>query len=361
MQELASPKVVYETIDPEREDLQAKRISEFLAVLPGTAIASLDVAVDICSENPVSDVSREFMLERSLGMRTLYAPSEIATDLQNHMLGFEPITSKSKASRNGVFFGAFHLDDGSEMRVAVKPLAPVDGSSMSKVVAEKECLKDYFMNVVATEANFDCLQPFGMLIDQEGTCYSLTVLDEELDTFDSIDWSVFYDPKHETTGMMQLWSKVASLVAMLHSTGESFHGDLAPRNISNNPSGQVALLDWEAGSISTKPSVDLEERFGKSWLDLKSLMVSLARPNTMKYNPGAGLFKYCETSWWEAFEDVFFTEYCDWRMALAEQGSHHMKAVHYTTEELTQLRAVLSGQMEDLEARFRQRDIVKLS
>lgn len=328
------------------------RIAEFQSTLPKVAIASLPQEIDLSATSPAEEAARQFTAEHSLHIPALYVVPEIATDMCNSLVGFEPLVSNSnKTSRNGVFFGIFHFDDGSEVRVAVKPHESFEDDITSRREAEKTCLKDYFTNVAAQEAKFDSLIPFGFLLDEDGSQYSLTVLDEDLKSFDGMEWSKFYTEGFETSGMETLWSKTASQVALLHSTGNSFHGDLYPRNVATDSDGHIILHDWEFGNLTTEAPNDIEDRFGKSWLDIKSLMIGMARPSYLpqNQNPGIGLFENCDGSWWEGFKEIFLDDYLDWRRTFAAQGKHHTQVVRETEEELVQLEHALHMQIDQMQ------------
>lgn len=336
------------------QDKEAQRIAEFQNLLPLLAIAPLYAEIDLKSKDPASETGKRFVIENNFGMPTFFAVPEIANELQEGLVSFEPLVSRGKASRNGVFFGAFHFTDGSQLEVAVKPHPIGSEDKLGFREAEVACLKDYFTNVAAQKAKFEGLTPVGMILNEEGMPYSITLLDEALTTQDSTDWTEFYKEGHETAGMREMWGKVASVVALLHDTGDCVHGDLEARNIAANPDGHVFLIDWEFGQVTTAPSIDIEERFGKSLIDIKALMVSMARPSNLPYNqrPGIGLFTHNKGLWWDGFKDIFFDEYASWRLAMAGQGKHHTKKVRETEEELQQLEHFLQNEMARQQAQF---------
>ncbi len=328
-------------------------ITEFESLLTQVPVKSLSVEVDINNPSPVLDAKTKFFAQDYQLETTMYVSKEFDA-LAGGIVGFETlVASEEVASYHGVFFGDIHLEDGTTVSVAVKPHTVIEGDSSSRKDAESSCFNDFYNNVCAQPTCLGGLKPVGFLMGREGSLYSMTLLDEGLSTFDSIDWTVFYREGEETSGMRELWDKAAISIATVHGEGASRHGDVAARNIGTSPSGQVFLFDWEAGAITKSPPKDVEARFGYSLVDLRKLVEDMATPNTLPFKPGIGLFTYAKESWWESFNELFFEQYEAWRIDYAKQGSHHMSKLRETTEELAQLRGTLHQIINDLEVKYR--------
>lgn len=332
------------SVEQGSQSLEQARIAEFQGILARAAVLPLTASVDIEQADPVAAAKDSFFRtdfqpvgEDGLSRPTFYALPEVTHELAEDLVGFEPFISRGgKASGHGVFFGALQFADGMELAVAVKPHFSNENDPESKRNAESSCLQDYFGNVAAKKCGFESLEPVGFILDEDGTPYSLTVLDQTLDTLDNINWTHFFEEGFDTIGMKDLLYKVAMITALLHNNGESFHGDLAARNIATNIYGQVFLIDWEYGNVTNSPAPDAEERFGKSWVDLRKLLQSMIRPANIK-DPGVGMFEHCKESYWDNFKELFFDDYLEARKQLAQQGSHHMKKLRDTEAELQQL------------------------
>lgn len=331
-----------------------ERVEAFRVALEDIAVAPLHATLDISNESPAKDAANTFIFENRNDEPTLFLEPDLveAIDEAEGLVGFQPyVVASSKTSGHGVFFGALRLGDGSEVEVAVKPHHYDSDDILDKRKMERSCLRDYFTNIAAHKAQFDGLKSIGFLLDLDGTPYSLTLLEEELSTYDSIDWTVLHKEGHETSGMRTLWDKAAMLVAHLHSTGDSFHGDLAPRNIGTNPEGQVFLIDWELGNVTTHESHDTRQRGRKLHSEMRKLMESMLYPT---YKGGTGMFQDLkDVSWWDGFKDVFFDTYCDWRLGLAEQGAHHGVVLKETKAELSDLAEKLRMDVLMLEDRVK--------
>ena len=241
------------------------------------------------------------------------------------------------------------MDFGNEsVPVALKPFNLVEG----RLEAERECMNDYFGNAVAYKMSIGGLQPVGIIDDASNNFYTVTVLQRSLDTFDNIDWADFSKDPKNNPGMLELWTKAAHSIAILHSIGDSYHGDLFPRNIATNPEGQVFPIDWEYGEIFCNFSYDLEARFGARLVDLKKLTRGMANPINIGDESGLGMFMESNQDWWELFRHVFYDEYRSWRIDLASQGKHHMKILESAKSELGQLDIDLRQEMSRSQSRY---------
>lgn len=332
------------------ESFRVGKVHEFQEALQTTHIELLDLKVDCTAFDPIKDAMERFNADHVPETESKFYVTPELGDYENEtVVGFRPYTSRSgNASYHGVFFGEMHFSDGSEMSVAVKPH---DLGEQNFIEDRESCTKDYFANIVAKKLGFESLQPVGMIIDKDGAQYSITKLDETLDSFDTMDWNSFFADDFKNEGMKELWYKTALFTAMLHETGDSYHGDLAARNVATNPEGHVFLIDWEKGGLTNEPPLDIDARFGHTLIDVQSLMVSMVRPSDLKHNPGLGMFQH-STNRWEDFKEVFLYDYLEARLLHAAQGNHHMKSFRETQDELTQLEYTLEQKMDQLEEMF---------
>lgn len=315
---------------------------KFETEITGIKIQELSVLPDISEAYPAVEAGRRFISSQYSSDQTLYVDSQYVASVGDEIVGFESYSSNTGvASFHGVFFGELHVSSGATIPVAVKPHKSIDDDLVSRREAEQSCFADYFTNIATEQAHIGSLKSLGFVIGRDGGIYTLSIIEDELTTLDSIDWTVFFEEGEETQGMRDIWRKAAVNIANLHSIGASFHGDLATRNIATNTDGQILLIDWEFGNITERPSVDMEERFGRTLHDLRKLVEDLLKPTTLTNGQGVGLFTHCKGSYWEAFEEFFFDKYEEWREIHAAQGKHHTKKVEGTAEELTQLRTSL--------------------
>ena len=334
----------------EEESIRLSKVHELQENISLYQIKAFDPILNCGAENPSREAAEHFKYSEKELAPTFYLVPELAEFASEGISGFTPYTSRSgNSSYHGVFFGEIHFADGSSISVAVKPHDIEEDNNYT--ANEESCLNDYFANLAAKELGFESLKPVGLILDYEGTQYSITKLEEDLDTLDMLDWTDFYKEGFKNYGMREHWYKSALYAANLHQNGDSYHGDMAARNIAINSSGHVFFIDWEKGNITNQPSMDVEERFGHSWVDLKGLLLSMARPADLRHNPGIGIFKH-SANWWEDFKDLFFKDYKEMRLLLAEQGSHHMKQLRETKEELEQLEHALYLEMEIQVKRF---------
>ncbi len=328
------------------DNLEKIRIETFAEVIPKLLIEAQPVEIDELKQNPKNDAREKFLNTRKrTGDPIAYLSPEIA-ELYDGSVLFEPYRSQGgKASRHGVIFGDLSFGQDKTIPIAVKPFEIVEG----RVEAEKECLNDYFGNAAAYKLGVGGLRPVGIVDDASKNLYSLTVLQKSLDTFDNIDWSGFLPNIELNPGMEELWLRAAHSIAILHSLGDSYHGDLFLRNLATNPEGQVFPIDWEYGDFCCLFADDLETRFTNRFRDLKNLIKGMSTPPNIGIESGAGIFMNIESSWWQAFSQIFYTEYRAWRMELASQGNHHMKIVKSTEEELSQLDTDLENEINFLQ------------
>lgn len=327
-------------------DTESVRVSEFQELLGQLSVKPLTTELDMSDADPTQRARTEFIGRDYQARPTLYVAANIAGEVGSSIQGFKPYISRSgKASAHGVFFGALVLNDGFDLPVAVKPHEVTEDTGLSRRESETSCLRDYFTNVAAEKCGLKSLEPVGFMLSEGEQPYSLTVLDEKLTSFDSINWTRYYEEGYETVGMRELYYKAALHAANLHDTGYSYHGDLAPRNIATNLYGQVFFIDWEKGNVTQSEAPDVEERFGKSLVDLKALMMASVKP-PFGSDPGIGMFMQCQGNYWEEFKDVFFDDYAETRLVLASRGSHHMRRLRNTHEELKHLEATLRMEMD---------------
>lgn len=328
---------------------------EFAETISTAPVEELMVQPDLKSAQPSDEAGKRFIAMQYKPETTFYVTSEFKQVSGSEIIGFEPfVSSTGVLSYHGVFFGGLETENGSQIPVAVKPHEIVCDDVVSKRDAEKSCFSDYFTNVAAKLGHLCSLEPVGFILGKDGDPYTITLLEDDLTTLDSIDWTVFYREGTETVGMRDIWKKTAVNVANLHSIGDSLHGDLATRNIATNSDGQILLIDWEHGNITESNSGDIEERFGNSLVDLRKLMDDMARPTHLLSNPGVGLFQECSGSWWEAYVDIFYDKYKEWREVHAAQGKHHTQRVENTEDELVQLDVTLKAMMDRHEHKYRQ-------
>ena len=337
---------------PKFDDLEKSRIEGFGLVVPRLSVEVQDIEINENKQNPKNDARERFLASRRrTGDPIAYLNPDIAK-LYNGSISFEPYRSQGgKASRHGVIFGDLHFGQNESVSIAIKPFEIVDG----RVQAEREWLDDYFGNSAAFKLGVGGLKPVGIIDDADHTLYSLTVLQKSLDTFDNIDWSGFLPDFQLNPGMAELWSRAAHSIAILHSLGDSYHGDLYLRNLATNPEGQVFPIDWEYGDFCCQFIDDLETRFTNRFRDLKNLLKGMASPVNIGIESGAGIFMNTDSSWWQAFNQVFYSEYQTWRIELASQGSHHMRIVKSTEEELSQLDKDLENELDLLQNTYMKR------
>lgn len=331
-----------------------ERAAEFAEALMLADIETISVVPDIGLADPTVDATRRFIAEQYRPETTLYLVPELSDELAGNVVGFEQIVSSldSSASGHGVFFGSIYLADGGELQVAVKPHHIGDADANDRRKMERSCLRDYFTNVAAHEAKFDGIKSIGFMLGDDGTPFSLTLLDLSINTLETVEWTKMYKEGHETSGMKADLEKAAILLARVHVTGDSFHGDPAPRNCAGNLDGQMFLIDWELGNITTQSDESGKTRSKMTYYDLSRFMRSLAHPKSLPKEAGVAMFKDCKGSWWDAFKDVFLDSYMDWRLALVADGSHQAKAVRQTKEELEHIQEKLRMDMLMIQDRF---------
>lgn len=245
-------------------------------------------------------------------------------------------------SAHGVFFGDIELSNSEKIAVAVKPHAVEDN--------EKSAFVDVLTNYIVEKLGFYTLQPAGLLLSdgnrQYDTAYSLTILDEVLTTFDSINWSHFANDLAINPGMRELWRSAANQTAVLHDSGQASHGDLAARNIASSGDGGAFLIDWEKARFVGRTPLDAESRYQFSYPDIKALLESMARSPNDKFKPGIGLLHAGVPDWWSVFKDVFLQDYLTTRTELADVGAHNRQRREDIKAELEVLEADLRVDVE---------------
>lgn len=300
-----------------------------------------DPAIQLEADDPVRHAIGAFYTNgRSTGLLldtnlAEFDPESVEPDA--HTVAFMPRRSRAgKNSAHGVFFGDLILSSGATLSLAVKP-HDVEGN-------EKSALTDLLCTQIVERLGFYTLAPAGLLLNgdpEHDTAYSLTVLDEGLSTFDSVDWSSFAMNMSSHPGMREQWRAAANQTAVLHDSGQACHGDLAGRNIATSGDGGAFLIDWEKARFSGAPPRDAEVRYQYSYADLSVLLESMARSPEDPFKPGIGLLHENVGDWWGSFKEVFFEDYLITRRVLAEQGNHNKQRHLDITEELEVLEATL--------------------
>jgi hypothetical protein len=338
---------------PYEDNLEYQRVRRFQECLGGVSVKKIETKVDISAKLPSESASEDFLSFEVQYDSTFYAQPDMYEYFKAGIDHFEPFVSRGgKASRHGVFFGALVVGDGDEeVQVAVKPHARTEDTYVGKKEADRSCLKDYFVNVAAIECGFTTLTPVGVLLNSENDAYSFTTLDTGLTSLEAIRWPKFYKPEIELVDGSGIWSKMSMQTAIVHDTGDSHHGDLAGRNAAIHLFGQLMLIDLEDGNFTLHESHDIEERFGNSLVDLRKLMDSMATPKKAP-NPGLGLFDRMKTNWWPAYHKLFFEEYAQIRLDMAAQGSHHMKKLKETKQEVRQLELSMKNHLEYIQTTY---------
>lgn len=330
-------------IDPE-----AQRIAEFLDVIGEISIIKeIDQDIDFTQKRPVEDAQMRFMLTHYKETPSLFLNADVLplADSDAAFIEFEPVVTRGgKRSAHGVFFG-YMCVSGNELAVAVKPHAR-NGFETG--------LNDYFNLQAISEQGFNTLQPAGLILSDRETdrAYSLTVLEEGLTTFDSIDWQSFYPALAENPGMQELWRQVSDLTAILHADGNKRHGDLAARNIASLPEGGAYFIDWEHAILSDEQQHDTQARFDHSYADLKTLAESMCKPASHAVGgvKGIGIFYGKDGDWWEGFKEIFFDEYVEARTQLAKEGSHRGQVEKDVEKEIFALEQTLKNDIKGYQA-----------
>ena len=322
-------------IEPTQLDPEKARITEFSNIIDNlTGVEQLDYYIDFDSDRPIDDAIKRFVTyDDTKKPVLLFDPSLGDFDGYKGGVKFSPRTTRGgKKSNHGVFFGDLGLENDRVISVAVKP---------HEYNAKTSCLQDFYNNAAIKKMAIESLQPVGILLTNENIAYSLTVLDESLQTFDGIDWSDFYPNLVENPGMVEMWDQVARQAALLHSIGSIAHNDLATRNIACTTYGAVFFIDWEKSSVSATTPRDAEVRYSYSRADLSCLLESMCRPMHDNFKSGVGIFYNKPDDWWQGFRDIVFDQYCSDRLEYASQGSHHSQTLADVKDELMALKQSL--------------------
>lgn len=309
-------------------DLEQERIQELHdSVANIVAVKDLNIEMDPKDIDPVENAIKRFLTYEREPSTSLYLDPDISKNFES-IDSFIPLMARGRRSAHGVFFGVIDNGKGKQIEVAVKP------HRLSRT--DESCLDDYFKNEAVRQFGFDTLTPVGMLLDRN-RAYSMTRLDESLTSFDTIDWSDFYDKYDENPGMYELWQHTGRILGTMHAMGSITHGDLAARNIAVTADGGVLFFDWEKAFVSLQPARDAEVRYGQTHDDLATLMESMARSPRDVFKGGIGLFKDEGKDWWQGFRELVFDEYVQYRLAVAETGNHHSAKLAEVESELEQL------------------------
>lgn len=328
-------------------DLEHERVARFNALITQELpIHCITPEVNFSVSDPLHSAIREIRglgIQRGLlfDLATIRSITYEGSEVPKAIVEFVPRVSRGKKSAHGVFFGDIVFDNDRTLEVAVKPFTDENN--------EWGALYDQLSNYAVRKLGLYTLEPAGVLLDgngEHGTSYSMTVLEEGMTTFDSIDWTDFADAMEENPGMTELWSSLARTVAVLHASGQSNQGDLAGRNIATSDDGGAFLIDWEKARFSGNAPRDADTRYQFSSVDLTQLVESMCRTPDDPLMPGIGIFKLDKPDWWKQFCTIFYDDYLDTRKLLAEEGSHHKATVVDVNSELTALTDKLKSEMQ---------------
>lgn len=327
-------------------DLEHERVARFNALITQELpVHCITTQINLSDSDPLHSTIREIrgqgvqrglLLDLATARLITHEGSEIPKAVE-----FIPRVSRGKKSAHGVFFGDIVFDNERTLEVAVKPFTDENN--------EWGALYDQFSNYMVKKIGLYTLEPAGVLLDgdsEHGTSYSMTILEEGMTTFDSIDWTDFAESMEENPGMTELWSSLARTVALLHASGQSNQGDLAGRNIATSDDGGAFLIDWEKARFSGDAPRDAETRYQFSSVDLAQLVESMCRTPEDPLMPGIGIFNLERDDWWEQFCTIFYDEYLDTRRILAQEGSHHKTTVADVESEITALTGRLKSEMQ---------------
>lgn len=329
-----------ETESEHFNDTELERVQRFEEMLGHlSSVRTLDFRLDLQRDNePVEAAVQRFLSYDYTGKPELFIADDQGDFSDVDVNFFAPrIARGGKRSNHGVFFGDLRFDDETSLAVAVKPYTEA---------ANLACLRDHGNNVAARALGFSSLKPIGFLLEGNERAYSMTKLDEDITTLDTIDWSQFYPNFTNNPGMIMIFSQIARRMALIHAEGNKNHGDLAGRNIAVTTDDQVFFIDWEKANISLKPPRDAEVRYSNSHADLSVLLESLCLPPHADFKAGLGVFFGKGGDWWEGFCELIFNEYIDLREVMADAGSHHKRVKADIKEELDQLTISLRKGME---------------
>lgn len=338
------PHDLYPELDVDREQERVRLFVE--AVSAGLPIKEWEPVIHLDADDPIVDGIQEFYaLGRKTGLlldRSIIVDGAESEDTDVYTAGFNPRRSRAgKNSVHGVFFGDIILSTGQVVSLAVKPHSVENN--------ERSALTDMLSTHIVEQLGFYTLKPAGVLLQDDpvyDTAYSLTVLDEGLTTFDSIEWTHFATDLSKNPGMREQWRAVANQVAVLHDSGQACHGDLAARNVATSGDGGAFLIDWEKARFSGIPPRDAEVRYQFSYADISVLLESMARSPRAPFKPGIGLLNERSGDWWATFKEVFLDDYFITRRILAEQGRHNRHRAHDIEEELKVLEDTLRHDCE---------------
>jgi len=329
---------IEEEIIADREFVRAREFVDTIGLV--SEIAPNEIRLDLGEVNPMKDAISRYQTYEHRGHPTLFLANAMQLGQANpgEGLAFTPRISRGgKRSFHGVFFGDFDIGSELSIPVAVKP--HVDQPSES-------CLKDYLSNGAVKRIGLHTLRNVGYVMS-ETRAYSMTVLDDTLDTFDSLDWSGFLPNIYENPGMQDMWRELAGQTAFLHAKGSMSHGDLAGRNVAIGSEGSAFVIDWEKARLSFVPPRDVEAQFSNSYLDLSVLLESMCLPPHAEFKAGLGIFYGKTQDWWQGFQDIFFDEYKEVRIMEATTRTSYnrrfsrKKLLGDVKEELSELERTL--------------------
>lgn len=327
----------YENIQPEISrpvETEQDRVVAFQETLDTVGDARvLHLKLDLYQDDPVRDVSQQVKAEGYKSEPSLLVNPKYE-ELTKGAVSFAPYRTRGgKRSMHGVFFGELRYGEGDDEKtvpVAVKPHTTDSRDSAAR---------DYATNVIVDEIGLHNLESIGVIMssDAEKTTYSMSLLNPEITTLDSVNWE--YMKKHPATAQQVpiIWNQVARRAAMLHSLGSVKHGDLAARNIALHADGDVFPIDWELASLSLKQPLDAEARYNLSRADLGLLLESVVMPLKApagSLRSGIDLFKG-STDVWADFKSTIYDEYVQTRLGFVKDKPAQLAEVRDELEELT--------------------------
>lgn len=182
-------------------------------------------------------------------------------------------------SRHGVFFGKMSLL-GTSVSIAAKTFPDNDGH------IDRASVEELVKSHAVINSGMRTYEPL-IIGRYDGTTYSISALEEDTSTYDSIMWADFAKDPPSNPGMIQKLRRTAILTATLHNRGWG-HGDYYPRNIASDISGKVFAIDWETAQINGEVG-DPEVQYARAINDLYSLVTSFYHTPEHSFNPGIGL------------------------------------------------------------------------
>jgi len=313
---------------------EGERVRQFkdqIDRLDGTEIIDFNLNFDL--DFPVDFAIKQFTLQENNSRYKLYLPPSLGQDDAIVDNFYPRISRVGKRTGHGVFFGDISFTNGNKIGVAVKPhwTEPVTS-----------CLRDYINNIGITQLGIETLQSSGFLLGYDNTpAYSMTLLEDDLTTLDSIDWRNFYPDVEKDQGMINIWKSVAQNLAYIHAIGSINHGDLDARNIAQTSAGNLFFIDWERANVSLQKPRDAEVRYGYSHPDLYAILKSMCESTKV----GLGIYYKKPGDYWDSFHDLILDHYKNDRLEYAQSGTHHGTTLAEVAEEIEELEKTLKAEM----------------